>query len=237
MLMWYLARGAGITAFAALSVATGVGAFSARRGGRPSAAQFERRVIWQYVHRAAALTGVAMLVLHIATLLADSYAHVGWVGALVPFASAYRPLAVTLGLLSMYCLVAVTVTGILRSRFAVSERASRWWRRIHLLAYAAWGMSALHFLTSGSDAGTWWARLVLLSGCAIVLAGAAVRLVDGPSSRTSAPTGRLTPSGLPPQRFATPSLPTPRGSTPSRVSADPRLPADHRVPTQTGAHR
>ena len=181
MLMWYLARGAGITAFAALSVATGVGAFSARRSSRPSSAQFERRVVWQYVHRAAALTGVGMLMIHIATLLADSYAHVGWLGAVVPLSSGYRPVAVTLGLLSMYCIIAVAVTGILRSRFAVSQRASRWWRRIHLLSYAAWAMSALHFLTSGSDAGTWWARSVLVSGCAIVLAGAAARLIQRPS--------------------------------------------------------
>jgi hypothetical protein len=200
MVMWYLARGAGITAFAALSVATGVGAFSARRGSRPSAAQFERRVVWQYVHRAAALTGVGMLLIHIATLLADSYAHVGWIGTLIPFTSGYRPLAVTLGLLSMYALVAVTVTGILRSRFAGSQQTSRWWRRIHLLSYAAWALSALHFLTSGSDAGTWWARSVLLAGSAIVLAGGIARLAQRPSS-SSAPAaqsaGRLAHTSAP----------------------------------------
>lgn len=230
MLMWYLARGAGITAFAALSVATAVGAFSARRSGRPSTAQFERRVVWQYVHRAAALTGVGMLVIHIATLLADSYAHVGWIGALVPLGSAYRPVAVTLGLLSMYCVVAVTVTGILRSRFAASPRGSRWWRRIHLLSYAAWAMSALHFLTSGSDAGTWWARLVLLAGSAIVLAGGVARLLQRPSSSAATAAqaaGRLTGSA---SRV---------GGSAGRLTGSAAVPAQSspRSPAQTGASR
>ena len=37
MILWYLARAAGITAFACLSLATGLGALTARNGRRPSA--------------------------------------------------------------------------------------------------------------------------------------------------------------------------------------------------------
>jgi predicted ferric reductase len=181
VLIWYLARGAGIAGFAALSVATGAGAYAARRNRH-----LDRRVVWQYVHRTAALSGVCLLIGHVALLLADSFAHVGWVGALVPFASGYRPWQVTLGVLSAYCLLAVTLTGVLRRQFAQPERGAMWWRRIHLAAYLAWALSALHFLTAGTDSGTWWARAVLFGGVAVVAAGVIARsaqLASGPQLR------------------------------------------------------
>lgn len=178
MLIWYLARGAGITAFALLSVATAAGALTSRK-----AAGVNARVLTQYGHRAAALAGLAMLGLHIVTVLADSYAHVGLAGAFVPFASGYRPVAVTFGVLGLYLLAAVAVTGLLRSRFTRSERAVRRWRGIHLLSYAAWVSAGWHFWTAGSDAGQTWARLVLFGGIALVVAGLGARLTSPPAIR------------------------------------------------------
>jgi sulfoxide reductase heme-binding subunit YedZ len=183
MLIWYLARGAGITAFATLSLATAAGALTARRSHAVQA-----RVITQYVHRSAALTGVLLLGLHLLMVLLDSYAKVGLAGAVLPLASSYRPVAVTLGLLSMYLLVMVTVSGLLRSRFAASARGARLWRGIHLASYGAWALSAWHFLLAGTDAGQWWARLVLLAGLGLVGTGLAIRLSDpAPAHRTQAP--------------------------------------------------
>jgi sulfoxide reductase heme-binding subunit YedZ len=173
MVTWYLARGAGVVAFAALSLATAAGAVTARRSGA-----IERRVLTQYLHRTAALTGLLLLVLHLVTVLIDSYAGVGVLGALLPLASGYRPVAVSLGVLSMYLLVAVIGTGLLRASFANSARGARSWRAVHLLSYPAWALSAGHFLTAGTDAGRWWARLVLLAGCGVVAAGVLVRLSD-----------------------------------------------------------
>lgn len=173
MVTWYLARGAGVAAFAALSLATAAGAVTARRS-----AAVERRVLTQYLHRTAALTGLLLLALHLVTVLIDSYAKVGMLGAVLPLASGYRPLAVSLGVLSMYLLVAVAATGLLRASFANSARGARSWRAVHLASYPAWALSAGHFLTAGTDAGQWWARLVLLAGCGVVAAGVAVRLTD-----------------------------------------------------------
>jgi hypothetical protein len=178
MLIWYLARGAGIAAFLALSLATGLGAYTARRSGAGSRADLERRVVAQYLHRAAALSGVVLLAGHIGLLLADSYANVGAFGALIPFASGYRPAAVALGLLSMYLLVTLAVTGVLRSRFAASARGARVWRAIHLCSYPAWASSAWHFVLVGTDSGLWWARAALFTGIGMVGAGVAARLVD-----------------------------------------------------------
>jgi hypothetical protein len=173
VLIWYLARGAGITAYIMLSVATAVGAVIGRRSIRP-----DRRVVWQYVHRSAALAGVSMLALHIGTILADPYAHVG-VRGLLPFGSSYRPLAITLGVLTAYVLVAVSVTGVLRSSLAKSHRGARIWRGIHLSSYAAWAAAAWHFYLAGTDARQWWALIVLFAGVAAVLAAVIARLSDG----------------------------------------------------------
>lgn len=179
MLIWYLARAAGIAGFAALSVATGAGAYASRRS-----AHLDRRVVWQYLHRGAALSGVTLIVLHISTLLLDPYAHVGVLGALVPFLSGYRPWQVTLGVISMYLLVLLAVTGVLRSRFAATPNGVRWWRAIHLSSYAAWAMSAWHFLVTGTDSSHGWAQAVLYGGVAVVAAGVIARVVDGPAVGT-----------------------------------------------------
>ena len=182
MLIWYLARGAGISAFAMLSLATAAGALTSGRGG-----SIGRRLVVQYVHRSAALTGLALLALHIVTILADRFAGVGAVGAVLPLASGYRPVAVSFGVLAMYLLVAAAVTGLLRTRFARSEVASRRWRGIHLAGYAAWAASAWHFYTVGTDAGQWWARLVLLAGIGAVAGGLLGRLAVPPAVVVPAP--------------------------------------------------
>jgi len=175
VLIWYLARGAGISAFAMLSLAAGAGALTSRRGGAAG-----RRLILQYVHRSAALSGLVLLALHIGTLLADRYAQVGAAGALLPLASGYRPVAVSFGVLALYLLAAAALTGLLRSRFARSDAAGRRWRSIHLAGYAAWASAAWHFFSAGTDAGQWWARLTLLAGIGAVVLGLLGRLA-GPT--------------------------------------------------------
>jgi hypothetical protein len=173
MLIWYIARGAGVAAFAALSVATAAGAYTSR-----STTHTERRLVLQYLHRAAALSGITLLAIHIGALLLDSYANVGVLGATIPLASGYRPAQVTLGLTAMYLFVAVAVSGAMRSRFARSERAIRIWRSIHLASYGAWALSAWHFVVTGTDSHRSWARIVLLGGIGIVGLGVAARLAD-----------------------------------------------------------
>jgi len=173
MIAWYLARGAGISAYLALSVATAMGAVTARR-----TVDLERRVVLQYVHRAAAIAGVMLLAVHVSMLMVDTYANVGVLGAFLPFAAGYRPAAVALGVMSMYLLVAVAVSGVLRARFTASARAVRLWRGIHLSAYAAWAASAWHFSVAGTDSGQSWARAVLFGGIAVVGIGVLARLTD-----------------------------------------------------------
>lgn len=206
MTVWFLARSAGLTALVLLSVATGLGSMiSARVPVDP-----RRRVVLQYVHRSAAGVGLAALGLHLTTILADSFAHVGVVAALVPFTAEYRPTWVGLGSIAAYTFALVGVTGFLRGRMAGSATGARIWRGVHLLAYAGWASAMLHGLRSGTDNSVTWVRWLYLGCLGVVIAGVGIRLLVGPPQRLA--TGRR-----PTDRLPTGSTPT--DPTPTRVFA------------------
>ena len=183
MTIWLIARGAGLAALLLLSLATALGALVS--GGAP--ARPGARVIAQYAHRVTASLGLAVLGLHLTMILADSLAHVGWVAALVPFTSQYRPLWVGLGSLAAYTFLLVGATGFARGRMAGSARGAAVWRTLHGAAYAGWAMAMLHGLRAGTDSGVAWVRVLYLSCLLAVLGSVATRAVLGtPSARRAA---------------------------------------------------
>ena len=95
------------------------------------------------------------------TAIADPYVTIGLAAAVLPFASAYRPLWLGLGAISLDLIAALIVTSLARAR--MGRRA---WRAIHWAAYAAWPLAILHSLGSSSDAR---GGLVLgvLAGCVL----------------------------------------------------------------------
>ncbi|HUY21586.1 MAG TPA: hypothetical protein VMV22_04520 [Acidimicrobiales bacterium] len=109
---------------------------------------------WPLVHpearlRLHATLGTATCVLvggHVVALGADRYAGVGWPRTLVPDASTYRPVAVTLGVLALYFLVAVTATAALGGRLV-----GRHWRVVHRLATPTLLLVWFHGVLAGSD--------------------------------------------------------------------------------------
>ncbi|MDT4892748.1 MAG: hypothetical protein QOE97_1783 [Pseudonocardiales bacterium] len=185
MTTWYIARGAGLSALVLLSISTGIGALvSARLPGRPSS-----RVIAQYLHRTVASLALAVLGLHVTAILADSFAKVGWLHALVPFTAQYRPFWVGLGTLAVYAFLLVGVTGALRGRMAGTDSGARNWRRLHAAAYAGWGLALLHGLRSGTDSGVGWVRWLYLA-CLVVVAGCVTaRVVVGAPQSDTLPIG------------------------------------------------
>src|SRR5258708_7047729 len=135
MALWMTARGAGLAALVLLSLSTCLGAFAARRSDPRRAGN---RVVLQYLHRSAGSLGIGVLLVHILTIVADSYADVGVTGAVIPFTAGYRATWVGLGTIAMYCLVLVAGLGFARGRMAASPTGARVWRSIHALAYGAW---------------------------------------------------------------------------------------------------
>jgi len=167
--LWYLGRGTGIVSLVLLTlvVALGVGSRSGRElFGLP-------RFAVALVHRNAALFSVALLAVHVTTLLFDPYAQLRLVDLLAPFTSAYRPLWIGLGALGLDLIVALVATSLLRHRLG-----RRTWRAIHWLAYAAWPVAGLHAIGSGTDNGSPWMWLLAGVCAAAVLAAVLWRASD-----------------------------------------------------------
>jgi len=172
MTVWLTARGAGLSALILLTISTALGALVSQRG--PAA----RRYVVQYVHRVCAGLGLGVLVLHIGTVLADSYANVGVSGALVPFTAGYRATAVALGTIAAYLFVGVAVLGLARGRMAGSVRATKAWRGLHALAYAGWAAALVHGFAAGTDSAVGWVRAIYVTCIAGVIGALAVRLAQ-----------------------------------------------------------
>jgi sulfoxide reductase heme-binding subunit YedZ len=170
MSVWLTARGAGLSALVLLTVSTSLGALVSMRG-RPAT-----RYVVQYVHRVGAGLGLGVLALHVGTILADSVAHVGVTGALIPFTSSYRATAVALGTIAAYTFVGVAVLGLARGRMAGSRRGARTWRAVHALAYAGWAAAVVHGFTAGTDSSLGWVRLIYVASIAAVVGSLAARL-------------------------------------------------------------
>ena len=148
--------------------------------GRPTAA-------WLVdLHRFLAGAGVAFTALHLGGLVADDFVQFGPADLLVPFASAWKPVPVALGIVSLYLVTAVEVSSLLMRRLP-----RRWWKRIHLASYGFFWSATFHLLLAGSDATNPVARWAVILVVATVVFLTLVRIL--------APRGRRKP---PPVRTA-----------------------------------
>src|SRR5439155_17506278 len=77
---------------------------------------------------------------------ADSYVHFGAKEVLVPFASAWRPLAVAWGVIALWILLAVEMTSLL-----MKHLPRRLWHTIHLSSFALFFAATTHAITAGTD--------------------------------------------------------------------------------------
>ena len=157
--LWFAARGAGIVSLLLSTAVVCLGLLTAARWQRPSWPRF----LTVELHRSVALVSVVFVGLHIVTAILDPYAQLGLLAAIVPLASAYRPVAVAFGVISVDLLIAVLATSLIRDRIG-----QRTWRTIHWLAYAAWPLAVAHSLVAGSDAFAPW-MLAIIAGCCVTV--------------------------------------------------------------------
>jgi hypothetical protein len=163
-------------ALVTLTLATALGAFGSGRAGGHDARALSRRVVLQFSHVAASVTGLALLLVHGAAIALDPQSGVGASATVIPMASGYRPLAVTLGVLAMYTLAFVALIGSARGRLSASARAARVWRLVHALAYVGWAAAMAHGLLAGTDSSLPLVQLLYLGCGALVTAAVAARL-------------------------------------------------------------
>lgn len=116
------------------------------------------------LHRGLAALSVAFVGVHMFALWADSYEHFGLAELLVPFASDWKPTPVALGVFAVWLLAVVQGTSLLQRRMP-----KRTWHRIHLLSFPLGVLVGIHAMTTGTDSGNLWFRIVtLVLACAVV---------------------------------------------------------------------
>lgn len=167
---WYLTRSTGIVAMVLLSAAVALGIVDVKRFSGPRWPRF----VVDALHRNVSLLAMAFLVAHILTSVLDSFAPIGLLDAVIPFAGSYRPFWLGLGAVSFDLLIAVVATSLLRQRLGYTS-----WRAVHWLTYVSWPVALLHGFGTGSDVRFSWMLAISVVCILAVLAAVAVRVLAG----------------------------------------------------------
>ena len=163
---WYTARSSGIVAWSllALSVLWGLALSTKVFGKRP-------RPNWLLdLHRFLGGLAVVFVVIHVASIVADSFVDFGAVDISVPFATDYHPAAVAWGIIAMYALLAVEITSLLREKLS-----KQLWRAVHYLSFPLFALATIHLLAVGTDRKTFLLRLVVIAGAVAIVVLTAIR--------------------------------------------------------------
>ena len=144
MATWVLGRAAGVASYVLLLLLVVTGLVLSHPWARHLRFPSPRTRLT--IHATLSLFTLVFVVLHLVVLALDPWAKVGWIGALLPFASEYRPLAVSLGVLALW---AGIITGV-SARFAGRFMGRHWWP-IHKVAAVLLVMVWAHSVFAGSD--------------------------------------------------------------------------------------
>lgn len=160
--LWYSSRATGVVSLVLLSAVMILGMLVNRQGRLPGLPRFAGLGL----HRNLSLLAVVFVAAHVLTAVADSFVSISLASAVIPFVSAYKPLWLGLGTVSLDLTAAVIVTSLLRRHIG-----RRGWRAVHWLAYASWPVAVLHSLGSSSDlrGGPF---LALVIACILAVGGA-----------------------------------------------------------------
>jgi predicted ferric reductase len=160
VLIWIVARAAGFTAYALLTVSVLLGLALGLRWRSPRWPRFATTEL----HRFVTLLTLVFLGLHIVTIALDGYMHFRLVELLVPLASHYRPLWMGLGVVAAWLAAAVWVSTWLRRLVGY-----RTWRRLHYATFAVYAAATIHGFAAGSDSHAPWA--LPLYGASVLAVG------------------------------------------------------------------
>lgn len=173
MILWDIARASALVAFACytLTVAWGIGLSA--RWWRPAADHMG-------FHRFLSSLGLVAVVTHVGALLGDRYAHV----SLSSLAGRDPRPGVVAGAMAFWLVLALPFSFRLRRARLLSQRA---WRTLHYMAYAVWGLSLVHGVTTGTDTRSPAAVALYAGSAALVGAAAWYRWFERPHALAPRP--------------------------------------------------
>jgi methionine sulfoxide reductase heme-binding subunit len=175
---WYVARAGGVVAYVLLSANVAVGlTMTAKKSMRrwPKFAMED-------VHRFGGILVGTFVVIHIVSVAIDSYLPFSILSLIVPFASHYRPVWTSLGVVAAELLLALAVTNHYRNR----RISYSFWRKAHYVNFAVWGAATLHGLGSGTDRSTPWLLSIYVVAVGTVSALTVWRILKARNASTNA---------------------------------------------------
>jgi len=139
---WYIARAAGLVAAILFFILmlSGVGFITGHSFG------FLEPITAWATHRALGIALGVAVVLHVVALYFDTFVPFDLKALLVPFASDYQPLYVSLGVFALYIMAAIVTTSLIWV-----DKKPRTWKTIHLFSYLAFFLIFIHALYLGTD--------------------------------------------------------------------------------------
>lgn len=189
---WYVSRASGIVTLAASGLAVIWGLLLSTRVIR-------HRSLPKWLldlHRFLGGIAVSFLGLHLGALVADNFVHFGLADLTIPGHSSWKTGAVAWGIVSMYLLVAVQATSLVRKRIP-----RRLWRWTHFASFPMFAVSLTHAATAGTDRSNRVYVIMAFTLAVVVVFLSIVRVIAARTSvtpkisvgRPAAPARRTTP--------------------------------------------
>ena len=144
-LVWYVDRAAGYTALVLLTASILLGLLLSLKVASPRWPRF----LTNDVHEHITLMALVFIAIHGVAILIDPFMRFGWGDVLVPFGSAYHPLAMALGIVAGYLALAIWLSSRVRKQIGF-----RMWRRLHYATFLVYAFAGVHTLLIGNDRST-----------------------------------------------------------------------------------
>lgn len=150
------------------------------------------------LHRWLGAISMLFLITHMVLLMVDTFMQFSiWtllIPITVPFQSPPQTTAWALGSIAFWLMLPVTFLGRLRAKMGLVGNA--WFKRAHLIAYAAWPFATAHYVLAGTDALDQWSLALLFTATALIVMALLARgFVPAPGpTRTITSKGSLTRS-------------------------------------------
>jgi len=150
---WITSRAAGIAALVLASASVGIGLLIGGRLVRGHGPDLRA------THEALSLAALVALVVHVATLLGDTYFHASIADLTIPFVRNYRGPYMAIGIIGGWGMVALGLSYYVRERIGINR-----WKILHRFTALAWILGIVHSLGIGTDSGrTWFIAMVAIA--------------------------------------------------------------------------
>jgi sulfoxide reductase heme-binding subunit YedZ len=110
------------------------------------------------LHQFTAILGGALVVLHVGSLLGDSYFNFSLSELFIPMASPYRPFWTALGVIGLYGGAVLALSSYIRK--LIGQKV---WRALHYVSFILFFMILVHGIKSGTDVSAVWVQYLYIS--------------------------------------------------------------------------